>query len=348
MTAKKGSQSFYFEGFDSPNTTPVPDVFFDFLAPNCSEAELRVLIYVIRRTFGFKKNSDAISLSQLESGITTRDGRVLDIGTGMSRKGVVKGCAGLVEKGILIKDTRRSEQGDNDINVYRLRFKTGGNSSDLGVGNNGNHRREQGSPRVGNVGNPQETGSQETDQQQTEISSNDTKSNLFTSNNTYAQLSTSIRKQRSVENSRSTDPLNDDPASPAAPTGWSKLAQVAEGLVQRRQSGSAAVPTSPGRGRPPKAPPYLAATIEEITLRLNDDPKHVRSNTTRATRLWKYSGLPEDKFVTSVVYHARSLAQQQGNVTKRAAAGAGGPINRVPYFFAVVEDLLGLKGEAHQ
>src|SRR3712207_8666636 len=53
---------------------------------------------LFRSTYGFKKNSDAISLSQLESGITTRDGRVLDIGTGMSRKGVVKGCAGLVEK----------------------------------------------------------------------------------------------------------------------------------------------------------------------------------------------------------------------------------------------------------
>ena len=87
-------------------------------------------------------------------------------------------------------------------------------------------------------------------------------------------------------------------------------------------------------------------TIEEITHRLNDDPKNVRSNTTRATRLWKASGLPEDTFVTSVLYQARSLAQQQGNVTKRATAGAGGPINRVPYFFAVVEDLLGLKDAA--
>jgi hypothetical protein len=86
--------------------------------------------------------------------------------------------------------------------------------------------------------------------------------------------------------------------------------------------------------------------MEEITYRLHDDPKNVQSNTTRATKLWKYSGLPEDKFVTSVLYQARSLAQQQGHVTKRAAAGAGGPINRVPYFFAVVEDLLGLRDTA--
>ncbi len=119
----KDERAFYFDGFDSPNGTVVPDVFFDVLAPNCSEAELRCLIYIIRRTFGFKKDSDAISLSQMVDGITTRDGRVLDLGTGMSRKGVVRGCAGLVEKGIVVKDTRLSEQGDNDINVYRLRFK---------------------------------------------------------------------------------------------------------------------------------------------------------------------------------------------------------------------------------
>jgi hypothetical protein len=192
---------------------------------------------------------------------------------------------------------------------------------------------------------------QETLDQEASIYSNDRNSNLFPSNNAHAQLSTTLRRPRTVDKPGAAPPGDGDPEPTAAPTGWSKLAQVAEGLAQRlpdqrRQPGSPPAPSGSGRGRPPKAPPYLAATIEEITHRLNDDPTHVRSNTTRATKLWKYSGLPEDKFVTSVLYQARSLAQQQGNVTKRAAAGAGGPINRVPYFFAVVEDLLGLKDTA--
>ena len=50
-------EPFHFAGFSTPNTTAVPDDFFDVLAPNLSEAELRVLIYIIRRTFGFKKDS---------------------------------------------------------------------------------------------------------------------------------------------------------------------------------------------------------------------------------------------------------------------------------------------------
>jgi hypothetical protein len=197
-----------------------------------------------------------------------------------------------------------------------------------------------------------ETEGIETDRKYSVKSSNGRNSNLFSSNSIAAPLSTTLRRPRTVDNPRWVEPsVDDEPDPAAAPTGWSKLAQVAERLSERRAdqrqpSGSAPVPASAGRGRPPKAPPYLAATIEEITHRLNDDPAHVRSNTTRATRLWKYSGLPEDKFVTSVLYQARSLAQQQGNVTKRASAGAGGPINRVPYFFAVVEDLLGLKDSA--
>ncbi len=38
----------------------------------------------MRRTFGFKKDSDHIALSQLLNGIATRDGRILDRGVGLS------------------------------------------------------------------------------------------------------------------------------------------------------------------------------------------------------------------------------------------------------------------------
>ena len=82
--AQNGNQpddeGFHFAGFSSPNSTSVPDDFFDVLAPNLSESELRVLIYIIRRTFGFKKEFDTISLKQMVEGIKTRDGRVLDQG----------------------------------------------------------------------------------------------------------------------------------------------------------------------------------------------------------------------------------------------------------------------------
>jgi hypothetical protein len=123
---RPGDQStFRFEGFSTPNGTIVPDDVFDVLAPRLTEAELRVLLYVVRRTFGFGKSADAISLKQLTEGITARDGRILDYGTGMSRKGVIAGIKGLLEKGVINVHKRLDDRGENQVNVYTLRFRNG-------------------------------------------------------------------------------------------------------------------------------------------------------------------------------------------------------------------------------
>ena len=74
-----------FDGFQSPNFTAVPDEVFDRLLADLSGAELKVLLYVIRRPFGLKTGSDRISKAQLAHGIQRRDGPALAHGTGLSR-----------------------------------------------------------------------------------------------------------------------------------------------------------------------------------------------------------------------------------------------------------------------
>jgi phage replication O-like protein O len=132
-----------FGGFSSPNYTQTPNDLFDELLPELSESELKVLLYVIRRTFGFGKEYDAISINQLAEGITTRDGRQLDRGTGLSRTSVKKATASLVEKGVLTVRKVRSEEGDYESNVFTLRLREVGQNvpyprseSDLPVGQN--------------------------------------------------------------------------------------------------------------------------------------------------------------------------------------------------------------------
>ena len=154
--------SFHFDGFSAPNYTQVPDELFDVLAPNLTEAELRVLLYIVRRTFGFKKQADAISLSQLTEGISTTDGRVLDQGTGMSRKGVSAGVKGLVEKGVLLVNRATSPDGGHQVNVYRLRFR------EEGMVTLGNHPGYPRSQRVVTTGNSQETVVQQTEEHETD------------------------------------------------------------------------------------------------------------------------------------------------------------------------------------
>src|SRR6266496_2183674 len=90
-----------FSGFHNPNYTMVPDQLFDELLVELSGAELKTLLYIIRRTFGFKRESDAISISQMLGGITTKDGRVLDRGVGLSKPALLGALRSLVARSII-------------------------------------------------------------------------------------------------------------------------------------------------------------------------------------------------------------------------------------------------------
>lgn len=118
-----GANGYQFPGFGAPHFTQVPDIFFDEVAPNLTESELRVALYVMRRTFGWKKDHDRISLKQMVSGITTREGEVLDRGTGMSKAGVCKGVQGLVAKGMIVAERNSSARKGDEPTTYRLRFE---------------------------------------------------------------------------------------------------------------------------------------------------------------------------------------------------------------------------------
>lgn len=92
-----------FRGFKSPNTTPVPDELIDEVMHILSGSELKVLLYIVRRTYGFKKTSDDICLDQICGGIVKKNGDRLDHGTGLSRETAVKAIRGLRAKGIIVQ-----------------------------------------------------------------------------------------------------------------------------------------------------------------------------------------------------------------------------------------------------
>jgi DNA-binding transcriptional ArsR family regulator len=115
--------TFFYKGIPSLNGTIVPDDIFDILLPVCTGAEFKVLAYVVRRTFGFKKDSDTISLKQMVEGITTREGKVLDRGTGLSKSTVAVAIKGLVEKGMIEVQRNSSKEKGDEPTTYRLRFE---------------------------------------------------------------------------------------------------------------------------------------------------------------------------------------------------------------------------------
>ncbi len=170
-----------------PNSTQIPDVILDFWLSELSGAELKVVLYVARRTYGFGKESDNISLTQICSGITRRDGTMLDTGTGLSRSSVARAIKTLEAKQILLRQVNQSQtRNEYEESTYRLNLHwqpnpgSGGGGGQKPVVPESNHpvskrevrwsqNRPTGSPkrRPGVVpkSNLQETGIQETDQE---------------------------------------------------------------------------------------------------------------------------------------------------------------------------------------
>ena len=51
-----------------PNSTPVPNFFFDTVMPHVPHASFKVLLFIWRKTIGWQKESDLVSLSQIQRG----------------------------------------------------------------------------------------------------------------------------------------------------------------------------------------------------------------------------------------------------------------------------------------
>lgn len=74
-----------------PNYTQVPNVFLDEWLPYFNQVETKVLLVIMRKTFGGQKTRDRISLSQLE------------ISTGSSRQAILRATKSLQTKKLITK-----------------------------------------------------------------------------------------------------------------------------------------------------------------------------------------------------------------------------------------------------
>lgn len=262
------SKDFVFAGFRYPTYTQVPDEVFDVLMPDLTEAEIKCLLYIVRRTFGFRKDSDAIATKQFIDGIITRDGRQLDRGTGLSSKGVWSGLKGLEAKGIIEVERRLAPDGDYEINVYRLKFHTSEGVTTLG--SNPYYLRKGG---VTTSGSTQHTVEQETVEQETDISKSRPSS------------TPSISSDENIEELTSAE---------------------------------------------------LELLIETCSREFGD-MGHLESNLTRTFNLWAHTRFDE----VEILAHVRQARER----TKQRI-GLSAVKNRdkkMAYFFAVLEDVLGLK-----
>ena len=112
-----------------PNTTQVPNVLLDEVIPRLSSAPLRVLLAIVRLTYGWGKSSDRISLTQLQRN------------TGLSRRRVIEGIKAL---GNLL-EIKRGARGTINEYALNLNTSTGKLLTELGLGSSRNDTSSQNS-----------------------------------------------------------------------------------------------------------------------------------------------------------------------------------------------------------
>ena len=297
----------FFGAYSKPNYTTVPDELFDQQLAYLSGAELKVLLYIIRRTFGFKKDSDSISLSQICNGITTRDGRALDHGTGLSKRHVIAALKALAKMGIIAAERRSSPERGFESTVYQLNVS---DNTLVTKGNKGSAKREQALVTKGNI---QETVLQETVLQETDHSN--------------IRMAHALDENQSEENQPRPSRAN-NPGS-----GFKAVGTILEPRKPPQTS------TSYDENRQ-----AILAYIEDFAREFNDKAS-LKTSTTRAVNLCRRSGTSLEAFI-GAMFEARAITKERSAAVRSTTDGSRGipPTKRkMAYFFSVLEDKLGLR-----
>lgn len=96
-------------GFSSPNYTQTPNDLFETLMRQMSDCELRVVLVAVRKTLGYHKTHEAISLTQF-----------MEM-TGLSKQGVIDGLEAALTRGVLRELAKRGRRG---VKLYELVIET--------------------------------------------------------------------------------------------------------------------------------------------------------------------------------------------------------------------------------
>ncbi len=346
-----------FRGYAGPNYTQVPDELFDEQLPDLSGAELKVLLYIMRRTFGFKRESDNISISQMLNGLRARNGRQLDRGVGLSKKTLLLAIRSLEEQDIIMTERRRSVEKGDEPTTYRLNvlapdaperpFEMTSDQSD-------HENREESTPPVGEklyhgaddaitqpVGEKLHQGSGEENTPPP------------WGRNYPTQYKERERKEEKEPSNFRKAPANsfDIEESFVSGTVQGQDQTVLANAGESEQGGTAhhatKISTINGKSTPAtfaesEARQQLLAFVQDFGREFNDAAS-LRSSTSRMANLYHNAHIPMDEFIAHL-YAARATTQER---TRAIRATAGAPDtesrkNKMGYFFSVLEGRLGL------
>jgi len=122
LSQKSMEEKIRFKGFPKEKQTWDFPVIINGWVHKLSGAEFKVLWYIVRHTFGWQKTTDTISYKQFKLGIKKKTGEVLDGGTGLGTRSIVRALKSLESYGF-IKSEKTRYKGRQGITKYSVIFE---------------------------------------------------------------------------------------------------------------------------------------------------------------------------------------------------------------------------------
>jgi len=110
-----------FDGFNEPleNWSKLPHKLIEALPLIDSLAEMKVILYILRHTWGYHDSEKRITNDEFKNGRKRRDGTRIDGGIGMSEPSIISGLRSAEDHGFIVVETDNSDKA-RIKKVYRL------------------------------------------------------------------------------------------------------------------------------------------------------------------------------------------------------------------------------------
>jgi DNA-binding PadR family transcriptional regulator len=112
--------------FERPreNWSKLPNQFVDEIMPEISTlSELKVILYILRHTWGFQDDDKRITLDEFENGRKRKDGTRIDKGCGLSHPSIVSGLKKAEKHGYIHVETDDSDKA-RIRKTYSIEYKS--------------------------------------------------------------------------------------------------------------------------------------------------------------------------------------------------------------------------------
>jgi len=335
----------------------MPNTWTDITAEINNIAELKVVEYILRHTWGFKEYGvmKHITIDEFVHGRRRQNGSRMDRGTGLSERAVYDGLRKAVENGLVDEETDDSDRG-RIKKFYSLHMRENGHADEelqsLQPGVQSLHPPLQDlhpDPQTLQARGASITPRTEKDTQERHL--RERYPSKF--EGSHDQVEGTTERARSTRQSAQPVAVLNGPADKKVTQtedrkltpGSASLKELiarrrqASGLPKRRRAREEAGGDSEERER---LRPFLSDFAQEL-----GDEAPLSSTITRTLTIFKAANVAPERW-SDLLYQARGATQEHTAQIRKIAADGESSIrrkNKMPYFLATLEQLVGLRPE---